>query len=180
MLKNLMTIGSLAGVLSIASIGHSQALPTAVAHGALQAGVGWTYAEPDYGQKAIQGVTIFGDFDFRRHLGVEGEYHYIALETPTDLAEESFFVGPRFILPRDKLSFYGKVLFGEGSIVIQEVQDNPEGGAGTYFAYCVGGGVDYRVTKHIVARGDFEYQHWSYLTGLTPSAFTIGVAYRFR
>jgi opacity protein-like surface antigen len=180
MLKKVLTIGSLVGVLSFASIGHSQALPTATARGALQAGVGWTYAEPDYGQKAIQGVTIFGDFDFRVHLGAEAEYHYIALETPTDLAENSFLIGPRFILPRGRLSMYGKVLFGTGSIVIQEVQDNPEGGAGTYFAYAVGGGVDYRITRHLVARGDFEYQHWSYLTGLTPSAFTVGAAYRFR
>jgi opacity protein-like surface antigen len=146
----------------------------------LQAGVGWSYVKPDYGGLAIQGVTAFADLDFGLHLGVEGEYHYIALETPTDLAENSFFVGPRFILPRGKLSFYGKALFGVGNIVIQEVADNPEGGAGSYFAYGIGGGVDYRLTKHLVARGDLEYQHWGYLNGLTPTAYTAGVAYRFR
>jgi opacity protein-like surface antigen len=180
MLKNLMTIGSLAGVLAFAPIAHSQALPTAVAHGALQIGGGWTFAEPDYGEKSIQGATVFGDFDFRPHIGAEAEYHYISMITPTDLGENSFLIGPRFVLPRSRFSLYAKVLFGIGDIAIQETQDNPQGGAGTYFAYGAGAGIDYRLSKHIVARGDFEYQHWNYLTGLTPAVFTVGAAYRFR
>ena len=32
------------------------------------------------------------------------------------------------------------------------------------------GGLDYRVTQHIVARADFEYQHWAYQTDLTLAA----------
>src|SRR5580700_804315 len=100
MLKNFLTVAPLVGLLLFASIGHSQAMPTAVSHGALQAGVGWSYAEPDYGQKAIQGVTVFGDFDFTPHLGAEAEFHYISLETPTDLGENSVLVGPRLVLPR--------------------------------------------------------------------------------
>jgi opacity protein-like surface antigen len=180
MLKNLMKIGSLAGVLSLTSIGGAQALPTATGHGGLQVGVGWSYVEPDYGQKAIQGVTAFGDFDFLPHIGVEAEYHYIALITPTDLAENSYLIGPRYILPHGRFNLYAKAMFGIGDIVIQEQQDNPQGGAGNYFAYGLGGGVDYRVTRRIVARANFEYQHWGYQTGLTPAAITLGVAYKFR
>lgn len=180
MLKNLMTLTSLAGVLCCHSLCHAQALPTATANGALQVGIGWSYVRPDYGQKAIQGVTGYADLDLFRHLGLEAEYHYIALITPTDLAENSFLAGPRFILPRGRFSYYAKALAGIGDIVIQETQDNPQGGAGKYFAYGIGGGVDYRATKHIVVRGDFEYQHWGYLTGLTPTSYTLGVAYRFR
>jgi opacity protein-like surface antigen len=180
MLRTLVRVGSLAGLLSLSAIGHAQALPTATGHGGLQAGIGWTYAEPDYGQKAIQGFTIFGDLDVVTHIGAEAEYHYIALNTPTDLAENSFFVGPRFILPRGRFKLYAKALIGIGDIVIQEEQDNPQGGAGTYLAYGAGGGVDYRINKRWVARADYEYQHWAYLTGLTPSAITVGIAYRIR
>jgi len=180
MLKNALTVASFAGLLSFALLGHSQALPTATSHGAVQVGVGWSYAEPDYGQKAIQGVTAFGDFDFTSHIGAEAEYHYLSLETPTDLGENSVLVGPRYVLRRGKYSFYAKAVIGIGDIVIQEVADNPQGGAGTYLAYAAGLGLDYSATKHIVVRGDFEYQHWDYRNGLTPTAFTVAVAYRFR
>jgi opacity protein-like surface antigen len=181
MLKTWINIGSLACVLSLTSIGHAQAMPTAVGHGLLQVGGGYTYGTPDYGQKNIQGFLAFADFDFTSHLGVEAEGHYISAVTPDDLGENSIFVGPRFIYSRNRFSVYGKAMIGIGDVVIQVVQDNPEGGAGTYFAYAIGGGLDIRATKHIVVRAfDFEYQRWSYANGLTPTAATIGVAYRFR
>ncbi len=168
MLKNLLTIGTIAAVLSFSARGHAQALPTATAHGALQAGVGWTYANSDYAPQKIQGVTGFADLDLAQHAGVEVEYHYISYVTPGDLGENSIFVGPRFILPRNRYKLYAKALVGTGTIVIQEVADNPEGGAGTYFAYGAGGGIDYQIARHLFVRGDFEYQHWSYRNGLTP------------
>jgi opacity protein-like surface antigen len=181
MLKNLIKIGSLAGILSIGSMAHAQAMPTAEAKGLFQVGGGYTLVEPDYGQKNIEGFTGFADFDFRPHFGVEAVYHYISVITPNDLGENSVYVGPRFIYPRGRLSIYGKAMVGIGTIVIQEVQDNPEGGAGNYFSYAIGGGLDIRVTKHIMVRAiDLEYQHWNYGNGLTPIAFTVGAAYRFR
>jgi opacity protein-like surface antigen len=181
MLKTLIVIGSLAGVLSIATAAHAQAMPTAVAKGTLQVGGGYSLATPDYGNKNVQGLSIFGDFDFRPHFGVEAEYHYISIVTPTDLGENSFLAGPRYVYNRGRFSFYAKGLIGIGDLVIQETQDNPQGGAGTYFTYGLGGGVDIRVTKHIIVRAiDSEYQHWNLGNGLTPIAYTVGAAYRFR
>jgi hypothetical protein len=178
MQRTFVRIASLAGLLSLSAIGHTQALPTATGHGGMQVGLGWTFVEPDYAQKAIQGFTIFSDLDVVPHIGAEAEYHYIALKTPTDFAENSFFAGPRFMLPRGRFKIYGKALIGIGDIVFQE--NNPGNGGGTYFAYGAGGGIDYKINQHWVARADFEYQHWAYLTGLTPTAFTVGAAYRFR
>jgi hypothetical protein len=156
-------------------------MPTAVAKGLFQVGGGYSMAMPDYGQRNVQGFTGFADFDFRPHFGVEAEYHYISIVTPDDLGENSFLFGPRFVYPRGRFSVYGKALIGFGDLVIQEVQDNPEGGAGTYLAYGFGGGLDIRVGKHIVVRAiDAEYQHWSLGNGLTPIVFTVGAAYRFR
>jgi opacity protein-like surface antigen len=180
MLKNFFAVASFVGLLSYASLGYSQALPTATSHGAAQLGFGWSWAKPDYGEKTIQGITAFGDFDFTPHIGAEAEYHYLSLETPNDLGENSFLVGPRYVLTRGKYSLYAKALIGVGDIVIQEVSEYPQSPAGNYTAFAGGGGVDYRATRHIVVRGDFEYQHWNYRNGLTPTVFTVAAAYRFR
>jgi hypothetical protein len=103
------------------------------------------------------------------------------LVTPTDLAEDSILIGPRFILPVGRLNIYAKALFGTGDLVIQEAQDNVGRQAGYYFAYGFGGGLDVRATNHIVIRAiDIESQHWNYQTGLTPFVITVGAAYRFR
>ena len=96
MLKTFLTIGLLAGVVSIASVAHAQALPTAVAKLNVQVGGGYTLAAPDYGP-SIQGGSGFVDFDFRPHFGVEADIHYIALITPGDLAENTFLFGPRYV-----------------------------------------------------------------------------------
>ena len=142
MLKTWMSIGSLAGLLSLASIAHAQALPTATGAGFFQAGGGYSFANPDYGQRKIQGGTAFIDYDFRPHWGVEAEGHFVNLITPLDLGEISFLIGPRYVYPRGRFNFYAKGMFGFGNIDIQETQDNPQGGAGNYFAYAAGAGVD--------------------------------------
>jgi hypothetical protein len=181
MLKTLILTGSLAGVLLLTATGHTQAMPTAVAKGALQIGGGYAYSQPDYGQGNIKGFSGFADFNFSRFLGAEASIHDITLVTPADLGERSYFVGPRFVYPRGRFSLYGKVMTGIGTIVIQEIQDNPEGGAGSYVAYGLGGGLDVLATRHLVVRAiDFEYQHWNYQSGLTPTVITVGAAYRFR
>jgi hypothetical protein len=179
-LKSLTILGRLLCVLLPAAMGDSQALTTASAKGSLQLGTGFTYARPDYGQFAIQGISGFADFDFGAHVGVEADFHSISLITPNDLAEDTFLVGPRFILPHGRFKFYGKALAGEGDLVIQQQADNVGRQDGYFFAYAVGGGVDVLATHHLVVRAvDFEYQHWNYLTGLTPVVVTVGAAYRF-
>jgi hypothetical protein len=180
MLNKLLTIGSLAGVLCFTSLGHSQAMPTATSHGAAQVGLGWSWAKPDYGPGKLQGISAFADLDFTPHIGLEGEFHYLTIFTPGDLGENSYLVGPRFVLPHGKFSLYAKALIGIGNIAIDNPVVNPQGGDGNYIAYVGGGGVDYRAANHIVVRGDFEYHHWNYLHGLTPTVFTAEVAYRFR
>jgi Outer membrane protein beta-barrel domain len=181
MLKSLTILGCLASMLCVGASAHAQALPTATARGSLQAGAGFTYAKPDYGQISIKGVSAFADFDIAEHLGVEADIHYIALVTPTDLAENSYLIGPRFLLPHGRYTLYGKALVGIGDLVIQEQQDNMGQQAGGFFAYALGGGIDIRATDRITVRAiDVETQHWSYQTGLTPLVVTIGAAYRFR
>ena len=182
MLKTLTIIGCLAWVLCAPVSGRAQALPTATSKGSLQVGGGVTLANPDYGQKDIAGVSGFVDFDFGLHVGVEADVHYLAFITPTDLAENSYLVGPRFLLPRGRYTLYGKVLGGYGDLVIQELQDNVGHPGGLYFEYALGGGLDIRATNRITIRAiDIELQKWpSYGNGLSPIAYTVGAAYHFR
>ena len=182
MLKTFKMIGGLALVLSVASIAGAQALPTATAAGSFQVGAGYTYANPDYGQKSIQGVSVFSDFDFGLHFGVEADAHIVALITPLDLAENTYFIGPRFILPHGRFKLYAKALAGYGDLVIQEQQDNIGRADGFYFAYAIGGGLDIRATDRITIRAiDVESQRWpNYGNGLSPTVYTVGAAYRFR
>ena len=179
MQKTMMRIGLLVFLLFMPSFGHAQAKPTSLSGGALQVGAGFTYSNPDWGTKSIKGISGFVDYDFRPHLGAEAAIHYNEIVTPDDLAEKSYLIGPRFMLPRGRFTLYGKALVGLGSLVFL-----PPSYAGTqnasYFAYAFGGGLDIRAKDHIIIRAiDFESQHWSYLTGLTPTVVTVGAAYRF-
>jgi opacity protein-like surface antigen len=57
---------------------------------------------------------------------------------------------------------------------------NPQ--TGTYFAYGLGVGVEYKITHNINIRGfDAEFQNWPGFPphGLSPITYTIGAAYVF-
>jgi hypothetical protein len=182
MLKSFLITGWLACVLSATSTGRAQALPTATAAGSLQIGAGYTYANPDYGQKSIKGASGFADFDFGKHLGVEADVHYVAFVTPLDLAENSYLIGPRIYIRQGRFMVYGKLLAGYGDLVVQEQQDNIGHPSGFYFAYAGGGGIDIRATDRITIRAiDLEAQKWpNYGNGLSPIVVTVGAAYHFR
>jgi hypothetical protein len=180
MLKNLLIAGSLAIMLSLASSGNAQALPTALAKGQFQVGGGWSIASSDYGQAKIKGISGFADYDVLLHWGIEGDVHAVSFWTPDDIAENSYLVGPRFIFHKNRYKAYIKGLAGVGSLVIQNPQNHPYEFGGTSFAYALGGGVDVIIKPYLVVRAvDAEYQHFDYVNGLTPIVFTFGAAYRF-
>ena len=182
MLRTLKTIGCLAGVLCLTSVGHAQALPTATGHGGLQAVGGVTLAMPDYAQTNIKGVSAFGDFDVTSHIGVEAVIHYVSLITPSDVGENTYEIGPRFVYRRGRFVPYAKAMAGLGRLNVQLANDNPGVNSGNYFMYSFGGGLDILIPHHIVIRAiDGEFQRWPGLgNGLSPYVFTVGAAYRFR
>jgi opacity protein-like surface antigen len=181
-LKRHLFLGCFACVLGISSMSHAQAIPTASRiGGSIQVGVGGFLANPDFGQTNIKGLTFYADFDLGQHLGVEGVIHYSVL-TPSDVSENSYLAGPRYIVRHKKFEGYAKALFGAGHFGLQEGSfANPN--TSTYFEYALGGGLEYRATHHINVRViDFEAQKWpDFAThGLSPYVGTIGVAYVFR
>jgi hypothetical protein len=179
-LKRNNLIGCFAFVLGMSNMLHAQALPTASRLGSISAGAGWFLSNPDFGQKNIQGMTFYSDFDFGRHFGAEGEIHY-SIITPTDVSENHYVLGPRFILPQKHVAPYAKVLFGAGHFGLQ-LGNNTLPQTNTYFTYVVGGGIDVHVLHHLDIRAiDLEVQKWPGFppNGLTPWSGSVGAAYVF-
>jgi opacity protein-like surface antigen len=180
MLKKLTTLISLACVLSLTQLAHAQANPTATALSNLQIGGGFTYARTDYGQRGDKGLTIFGDYDLGLHWGAEADYHYVSVQTPDQVSENSFTVGPRFIYRKHHFKLYGKGMIGLGHISAPLTPTNRLTANETDFLFAGGGGVEYLIGSHLTLRPvDVEYQRWSFRTGLTPLVMTVGAAYRF-
>lgn len=179
-MKRLFHIGRIATMLGLATWSHAQAIPTASRAGALQLGAGWSVANPDYGPSKTQGISIFGDLDLTRHLGIEGDIHRASTITPTDIGVDSYLLGPRYIVRHGRFKPYAKALFGLGRFKYQ--YDTSPHTAYTYKMFAFGGGLDIRTTRHVTVRAiDFEYQRWPGYppNGLTPIVYTFGAAYAF-
>ena len=135
----------------------------------------------DYNDGREEGVGLFGDVDFRNHVGIEALYRNASIETPHDVGENHFLIGPRLHVTRKRFTPYAKALLGIGKINYQKgyfLQDSSQ----TYFIVALGGGLDLEATRRIEIRLiDFEYQLWPGFQphGLTPTGFSVGAAYRF-
>jgi len=179
-LKRHTLIGCFACVLSISTWSHAQAVPTASRLGSIALGVGGTIISPDFGQSKIEAITFFGDVNFAHSLGVEGVIHY-SVNTPSDVSENSYIAGPRYILRHKRVEGYAKALVGVGHFGLQQGSfANPN--TATYFEYALGGGVDIHVKPHFNIRAfDFEAQKWpGFATnGLSPLTYTFGASYVF-
>lgn len=183
MLKTFATIGGLILALSLTGQARAQAIPTATTPASLEVGAGYSVASPDYGQKNLQGFTGFADLNIGLHWGVEADAHIVDLITPTDIGENSYMIGPRYRFPFGHFNLYAKGMAGYGNFRVLETQDNQGQYTGYYFAYGLGGGLEYRASEHIVIRAiDVDWQKWPNYAkdGLTPIVYTFGVAYHFR
>ncbi len=177
MLKVLLCLASLVFV----PILNAQATYAASARASLQVGVTGSAYTLDYGEGFEEGISIYGDLDFTRHLGLEGIYRNASIETPKDIGENHLLGGPRYHVTRGPFQPYAKALVGEGIINFQK-GFNAYASSQHYFIYDFGGGVDFRASRHVNVRLiDFEYQLWPNFGphGLTPYGFNAGAAYHF-
>ena len=180
-MKRHILIGCFASVLSLTSWSHGQASPTASRTGSMQIGIAGTFISPDYTEQYIKGISIYGNYDIGQHLGVEGDMHFSVI-TPGDISENSYLLGPRYKWHQKRFEPYVKVLVGLGRFGFQ-TGGFPVASTFTYFQFAPGGGLDIRATRHINVRAfDVEFQKWPGFNpnGLSPIAYTIGVAYTLR
>jgi len=159
---------------------HSQALPTATRALSAQVGAGVSLSSPDYSTDLNKGISAYGDVDLNRyHVGLEVDFHDLAIITPHDIGEITFLAGVRYVRDYRRFRPYAKVLAGVGTFEFQQGFYTASSSGG-HMAFAIGGGSDYVLKRKINIRiADFEYQHWNYGNGLTPWIITVGAAYHF-
>ncbi|MGD0445264.1 MAG: outer membrane beta-barrel protein [Edaphobacter sp.] len=165
---------------------HAQAVPTASSGGDLQIGAMYNYADTDYRPDKFNGYGFYATFDFRYHVGIEGEYHQLNDPDPKDdVFERTYEIGPRYVLRHGRYNPYAKLMFGRGVFQYPLMLDASGNLTHTaqlaYNIGAIGVGLDYRIVPGLNARVEYEYQHWFSFppNGLTPQMLSVGVAYRF-
>jgi hypothetical protein len=146
-------------------------------------------------QSQLVGPAAFVDLNVNPKWGVEGEARWLHWNGPGNQIESNYLVGPRYRVYRyRRLNLWLKLLLGGG---LTTTPDYPAAGSlkGSYFAYAPGGTVEYRLTRQLSLRGDYEFQIWPSFAGppsydssgalvqhnhgLTPNGFSLGVTWRF-
>lgn len=166
----------------------------------LWAGGEFSYFNPDYSCStsnapwgcayAIKGITAVVDMNVHPKWGAEGEARWMHWGGPGGEKESNYVLGPRYRVYRaGRFDTWLKLVAGGGWIT---TPDYPQAGSlqGSYFLYAPGITFDYRLTRRLAFRADYEYQFWpsfagpptasgSHSNGLTPNGFSGGVVYRF-
>ena len=176
-------------LLSLSLIGastllHAQASPTASRAGDLQIGGGFSTAASDYG-KRFNGVNAYADFDFREHIGIEANFHFVQAGNGNPLYEKTYEIGGRYLRHYGPAAPYVKALVGRGVFNFPACPLPASQSVAcanlAYNIFALGAGTDVHVRPWLNVRGDFEYQNWPSFppTGLTPLVVSIGAAYHF-
>jgi opacity protein-like surface antigen len=169
---------------TVASL-HGQAAATAWRVGDLQIGAMFNLADTDYRPNKFKGYGFYSTYDFRYHVGIEGEFHQINdPDAAEGIYERTYEIGPRYVLHYGRFAPYAKIMYGRGVFNYPPVFGDPKIGPIANLAYnifAIGGGGDYHVRPWLNVRAEYEYQKWLSFppNGLTPKIFSVGAAYRF-
>ena len=181
MINSIKKIFVLSLMLSAAAV-YAQVAPAAKG-GTSPIWVGGEYSNfvPDYGSTNINGLGVIIDFNVLPKLGAIGEARWLRWGGDGGETQSDYLAGAKYRLFKfNRLSFNAKILLGGVWI------NYPDSiGTGSYFAYAPGGFVDYRLSRKILIRGDYEYQFLPSApnippfpsNGLTPHGFSIGAEY---
>jgi hypothetical protein len=153
----------------------AQARPTASRTGDFQVGIDYVTGSSDYANR-LKGIGVYTTFDFTSHFGAEFDLHQANTQV-NKVYERTYEIGGRYHRNYGRVEPYIKAMVGRGvfNFVLQGVTYANL----AYNMYALGGGVDYRLTRYLNLRGDYEYQSWNSFppNGLTPQLLSIGVAY---
>lgn len=168
------------GLACAASVLNAQASPAASRSADFQVGIGFTTANSDYLPRRLPGGAAYFDFDFTRHLGIEGVFHFVKDGKGSEIYEKTYEIGGRYHLTYGRLMPYGKVMYGRGVFNFPAYPSYRHPNL-AYNLFVGGAGLDYKILPHLNGRADFEYQQWMGFppNGLTPTLLTFGAAYRF-
>jgi opacity protein-like surface antigen len=166
----------------------SQVVPPGERRGIpLSLGVGYSNFESDFSGR-ISGIAVWADWNFYqtpahlRGLGIEVEGRDLSFGRTGTMPNLRFdtIAGGAIYTFRHYRRFhpYGKFLLGFGSMDF--ISSIPTYTHDTREFFAPGGGLDYRLTRTIWLRGDYQYQIWpDFGRPLHPNGFTIGASYDF-
>jgi len=161
----------------------AQSSPTADRAGDLQIGGGIVFGKSTYNFTAsnLVGGSIYSSFDFGGHRfgghwGVEGNFRNSKPTSDSTVYERTYEIGPRYYITAGRLEPYAKFMVGRG---VYNYHDSAANVAYNLIAGGVGG--DYRLTRSLNVRAEYELQDWFGfpLAPLRPGLVTVGVAYHF-
>lgn len=164
----------------------AQVRPSAKKLADLQIGGSFDVGSPDYSQNKLYGFGAYTTFDFRPHLGVEGEFHQLdAPDSGLSIYERTYEIGPRYFWRFGHFEPYVKALAGRGIFNFPPDPRHPSSGPVANLGYTMwagGFGTDYHLRPSLNLRADYEFQQWPGFppNGLTPRVLSIGIAYHFR
>ena len=159
----------------------------------LWAGAEFSDFNPDYNPIGgrLLGVGFWGDYEVSRLFSAEAELRLLDFNKPAGQTQKNFLIGPLFDVYRyHGFTAYAKVLLGVNTVNYPYASGTKISiGNGTYFALAPGGGVEYRLNSRFKLRGEYESQFMPSApgfvftqprpsSGLTPTGFSVGVAYR--
>jgi hypothetical protein len=167
------------------SSAHSQAMPAASRPGLLQAGITYSSGNNDELDKRITGGSIYATFDWSEHIGVEVNAVFLTFNTPQDLGQEMYLIGPRYVYRyKDRYQPYIKLQAGIGKMVAEEPYASEYPGTpGSYGVFSFGGGLDIKIPYNLTVRAiNYDYEMWPGFQphGLSPTVVSFGIAYHIR
>jgi hypothetical protein len=134
--------------------------------------------QPDEGETDLIGLGTYVDVHFTHWFQVEGEARWLRWNQYYGEHQDNYLIGPRVPIRRlgSRGQIYGKVLIGYGKMTF------PFGyGYGTFTDLAYGAAVDYRWTRKLTLKTDFEFQEWpKWLNNqqLYPYGVSVGVGYK--
>jgi len=189
------TVVALFSILSVAGAvsARAQVVPSAT-NGQASIVVGGTGSmfQPDYaggGYRSVApnrlyGVGVYVDIKFSKWLQAEAEGRWLRFNQYDNINEDNYLIGERFPIHRYK--FMGATPYVKALAGVSKMNFEGNALSGRYATFAFGGGVDFRVTKRISVRGDFESQSWLSWpnvpplpnAALLPYGGSVGVGYR--
>ena len=166
----------LAVCLALSRPVSAQVVPAATGGGfTVSAGATGSGFVLQYGERKMLGVSGFVDADTRRGIGVEAEGRWLEFHQIADVHAETYSIGPRYHMNFGRFQPYAKGLVGFGDFNFPYNLAH-----GSYLVITPGAGVDYRLSRRLHWRADFEYQLWPQVTFGSMSAYGVSTGIRVR
>jgi opacity protein-like surface antigen len=137
---------------------------------------------PYQSSQRLWGIGAFADYHLNRRIDLEALARFLRFNSFYGESENNYLIGPRYLVGTyGRFQPYGQFLVGIGGI-----QYPFKIGSGQYLALAPGGGVNYRISRKLTMRGEYEYQLWPGSPNfvnepaheIKPNGFHIGIAYK--